>query len=302
MVARLGLRIRSGEQRELEGRYEFELSRENRRPVIRELLVRDGVDLVTQTGGDAKVLNEHDALEDQYLAPGDTALSTLRDPNKHRAAIGIREGMANWALFNFEAGVIRRGESFPVGPQRPHRFPLSPDGTNLPFALSELGRDDPESLRQIAEWFSEWIPGSEIGVGYELQGNPIIALQEQGLTDPLSHADMSDGMLRLLAIASVAFHPSPPAVVCIEEPENALYPRLIEAALELVRTLSRRSQVVLTTHSVTLLNLLAPEEVVFVQRSDKGTELTRLSSRDDVRSLMESFGLGDQLRMGAIDG
>jgi len=297
----LGLKIGSSDATDLAGRYRIELSRVPRQPIIEELLERQGVELVRQTGESATIRDDTDKRDDLYLARGETALSALRDLHRYRKAIGIREGLASWAFFNFEAGTIRRGRGFSFLPHR-HRFPLAPDGTNLPAALSELGRDDPDALRAIASAFQDFVPEvSDLHVAYQLSGDPVIALQEEGLTDPLSLVDMSDGMVRLLAIAYIALHPDPPPLVCIEEPENALYPRLVEVALDLLRTLARRSQVIVTTHSVTLLNLLNPEEVVFVQRLKDTTELSRLSTRADVVSFLETFRVGEQLRMGALE-
>ncbi len=180
---------------------------------------------------------------------------------------------------------------------------LEEDGANLPEALNELGKHFPGHLKAVADAFMDVIPRAiELRAEPSLKASPVILLRERGYTDPFTHVDMSDGMLRLLALLYLAHHPTPPPLVCIEEPENGLYPRLIEAMLDALRALAKRTQVMLTTHSVTLLNRLEPHEVIFISRDEAGSHLTRLDSREDVKKFVTRFGIGDQIRMGNVEG
>ncbi len=215
-------------------------------------------------------------------------MAALRDVERYREAIALREGLRSWRFFDFEPRLIRHGaspwDSFSVA--SPDPFVLSEDGRNLPEALNWLGREHPERLRRLADDFSDVLPHAErVGTELSLSGEALIQLHERGLTDPLTQADLSDGTLRILALLFLVHHPRPPALVAIEEPETGLYPRLIEALLDVLRSLSERVQVMFTTHSVTLLNRLVPEELVFVHRGDSGSSFERVGSRADVQAL-----------------
>ena len=209
--------------------------------------------------------------------------------------------MRSWSFFSFEPSHLRHGPPFDMVSER-MQLSLRGDGSNLPEALNELGRQHPDRLQAVADAFADFLPGLEhLGSERSLSGRTLLMLREQGFTDPFTQVDLSDGALRLLALLYLAHHPNPPALVCIEEPENGLYPRLIKSMVDVLRSLSRRTQVMLTTHSVTLLNRLLPEETVFVERTGKGSQLIRLDTRQEVLRHIERFGLGDQIRMGQVE-
>ena len=280
------------------GLYELVLDRQPTNPIVKERLVVDGVEHVSQARASAM-------LGDQniQLVPGESALASLSDVKTQNAAISIREGLRTWAFFDFVPSAIRRPDSLSYLRERePTRFSLESDGSNLPRALFELGAHDPDRLAELSRAYASLVPEYEpLRVEPTLKGDPVLLLRRKGLTDPFTQADLSDGMLRILALLYVAYHPEPPSLVCIEEPENGLYPRLIEAMTDALRALSRRTQVILTTHSVTLMNTLRPSELVFAERSDSGASFHRVDGRADVVKFMEKFGLGDQLYMGSIE-
>ncbi len=289
---------------EAAAQYGFEIGKGPAPRVAREWLRETGtlapVSLVELDGSLAKVLVEGAANPEQlYLASGESALAALRDIHRFRRAIAVREGLQSWRFFDFSPSAARTPH---LGIADSSSFILGADGSNLPEAINWLGREHPERLRSLADDYRDILPAVEsLGSETSLGGNPMVILREQGLTDPLTHADLSDGALRILCLLFLAHHPTPPALVGIEEPENGLYPRIIEALVEVLRRLSQRCQVVVTTHSVTLLNRLRPEELVLVLRDDRGSRLQRASSRADLMELAAEFGLGDQLRMGAVE-
>lgn len=299
--------------------YSLALDRNPVSAVVRERLVERGANtdlrvLVDQSRPDAHVFSETSSkLETLFLARNESTLASLHDIHRYRTAIALREGLGGWSFFNFEPTRIRYGRSplsaftgfGPLTQQhlRGQGSILDEDGANLPQALFELGRTAPDRLERIAESFRDIIPrAGELHAEIPLDGRgAVLQLSEQGFTDPFTQVDLSDGMLRILALLYLAHHPQPPSLICIEEPENGLYPRIIEALLDVLRGLSHTSQVILTTHSVTLLNRLEPSEVIFAERGDTGVRLTRLDSREDVQRFADKFGIGDQLRMGNIE-
>jgi predicted ATPase len=120
-------------------------------------------------------------------------------------------------------------------------------------------------------------------------------------------ARMSDGELAFLALMSIILAPeelSPP-LLCLEEPENYLHPRLIEILVELMnqRQLEPRApQIIMTTHSPLLVDKLRLDELVVTKNTDGATRLTYPSSKKHLKTLLsdKSTSLGDLWYSGAL--
>ena len=115
---------------------------------------------------------------------------------------------------------------------------------------------------------------------------------------------MSDGTLKFLCLLAVLLHPDPPPVVCLEEPEQGLHPDAIQILARILKDASLKSQIIITTHSVELIDEFSsdPESVVVCERSERGgTELNRLSE-EPLREWLEEYSLGRLWRKGEIGG
>jgi len=108
------------------------------------------------------------------------------------------------------------------------------------------------------------------------------------------HADeMSEGLLYWLAFAILP-HVSPTAILLIEEPENGLHPARIADVVKVLRQISRRTQVILATHSPLVINELAPTEVTILTRDpDRGTQATRLDRTKNFQQRQQVYALGE---------
>jgi predicted ATPase len=114
---------------------------------------------------------------------------------------------------------------------------------------------------------------------------------------------LSTGTLRVLALLATLRHPEPPPLVLIEEIENGLDPRSIHLLVEEIRTavLSGVTQVVLTTHSPYLLDLLKLDQLVLVARDDKGEpRFTRPGSNANLAEWSREFAPGRLYTMGSL--
>jgi len=124
---------------------------------------------------------------------------------------------------------------------------------------------------------------------------------------------LSQGTLYLMAILALALDPAPPAIVCIEEIDRGIHPRLLREIRDLLYRLSypeasgeKRApvQVVATTHSPYLLDLFRdhPEEVVITEKQGRAAYFTHLSDRTDLAALLEDGSLGDLWFSGILGG
>lgn len=114
---------------------------------------------------------------------------------------------------------------------------------------------------------------------------------------------LSDGTLRWLALLTILLHPTPPPLVCLEEPELGLHPDIIRPLAELLIKASERMQLIVTTHSDALVDHLTdiPESVIVCEKEGGSTTLQRLDRRR-LSSWLERYRLGELWRTGEIGG
>ena len=114
---------------------------------------------------------------------------------------------------------------------------------------------------------------------------------------------LSDGTLRWLALLAILLHPAPPPLVCFDEPELGLHPDAIRLLGELLTEASQRTQLIVTTHSDSLVDQFSgnPEAVVVFEKREGSTVLKRLNGKQ-LSSWPERYSLGQLWRTGEIGG
>jgi len=110
---------------------------------------------------------------------------------------------------------------------------------------------------------------------------------------------VSDGLLRMIAVSAMHELPDRPTVLLLDEIENGLHPRLLGGLVallrELVETAGQPVQVVFTTHSPLAINFFDdPRAVVLVERGRHGqARVKALSQVKDIEKLRQHFDLGE---------
>jgi predicted ATPase len=184
-------------------------------------------------------------------------------------------------------------------------LPLSSDGSNIAAYLDEIGVIDPTVIDGIVETVKALLPyvvdikavhTSDIGRYVYLQ------LTEKKIEIP--GWLMSSGTLRLVALLALFRHPTPPPLIVIEEIENGLDTRTIALLVEEIRTLvtSGRSQVIVTTHSPYLLDLVPLSSIVYVERVNDEPKFFRPADDGRTQRWNESFTPGKLYTMGTLRG
>jgi predicted ATPase len=92
-----------------------------------------------------------------------------------------------------------------------------------------------------------------------------------------------------------------PDMILIDEPELGLHPSAIQLLSSLLRSVSTRTQVIVATQSVPLVDQFEPEDIVVVERDDAGTVFRRLES-EELRSWLEEYSLGELWQKNVIGG
>jgi len=230
-------------------------------------------------------------------------LSQVRDPTAFPQLTYVGAEFGKISFFRgwpFGVGsVIRK----PQAVNLPDDFLLE-DASNLGLVFNSLqNRLDIkrlilEKLRLLYEEVED--------VTTKVQGGTIqVFFHEKNLDPrkPIPAACLSDGTLHYLCLLAILLHPEPPPLICIEEPELGLHPDIIPTIAELLLDASQRTQLIVTTHSETLVSALSeiPEAVVVCERDDRGTRLRRLDP-GNLKEWLERYRLGDLWAKGEIGG
>ena len=182
----------------------------------------------------------------------------------------------------------------------PNKY-LDGDAGNLGLVLNNL-RKRPDIKKRILQELQNLYAGIE-DYDVSIEGGSVqVFIQENGRNIPAT--TLSDGTLRYLCLLVILLHPNPPRLVCLEEPELGLHPDIIPPLADLLVDAAERFQLIVTTHSDTLVNALhdRPESILVCERnSGSGTSLTRL---DPIRlaSWLEKYRLGELWISGEIGG
>jgi predicted ATPase len=181
---------------------------------------------------------------------------------------------------------------------------LAHDGSNIAQYLQSIADKEPTVLEGIVETLKAVLPFvSDLrpAITKELQRNVYLRLYEQGIEEPLAGWLLSQGTLRIVALLAILRHPTPPSVVFIEEVENGLDPRTIHLLVEEIRNfLQSGGQLVATTHSPYLLDLLDLSHIVVVERSKSGAPTFTRPSRRKLKGWANKFAPGRLYTMGSL--
>ncbi|MBE9125102.1 MULTISPECIES: AAA family ATPase [unclassified Coleofasciculus] len=177
--------------------------------------------------------------------------------------------------------------------------PLLEDGSNIGLVFNNLQYQlGSKTIIDNLKKFYEEVEELTVRI---YSGTVQIFIREEGLIQPIPINRLSDGTLRYLFLLALLLDPTPPPLICIEEPEIGLHPDILPTIAELLIEASQRTQLIVTTHSDALVSALPPESVLVCERDEKGSHLKRLNP-EDLKEWLEDFSLGHLWRMGEIGG
>ena len=252
----------------------------------------------------ARQAGKFDALLENELAPEERdGLATL--PAQAFEILDLFENVRALLRGSYVSNIDPPSAKVAADVARDHR--LSERGENLANVLWHQHRGPrTESLRRAFSSVRRAIPGFERVEPVEtFDGRVGLKFVETSNGDGFNAQHVSDGTVKLVAYTLLLNEPEHRLLLCIEEPENYLYPTLMWPLLEDIRTYThdRNAQVFVTTHSPDLVNAAEPEEVFWLEKENGKTRAHRVS---DDPQLVDQHNFGDQLgrmwRSGAFEG
>ncbi|WP_103973544.1 AAA family ATPase [Methylovulum psychrotolerans] len=253
---------------------------------------RETVDIYV-TGGDFEQLIDEKVLEAEKVTLADTrklGLATLGALNEHPKIVAFRQFIESWYLSYFTPDAAR---TLPLSGVQQH---LNSKGDNLANVVQFMEREHRDKFQSILNRIAEKIPGIDtIDTEKTSDGRLLLRFNDKGFIDPFYAPQMSDGTLKVFAYLLLLEDPDPAPFICIEEPENGLYHKLLETLAAEFRShaTGRKggSQLFITTHQPYFVDALEPEEVWILEKGSDGFATIRRASDDALVKSMVAEGL-----------
>lgn len=278
---------------------------------IKVELTHDLADRFTRkpTGPMSAVLH-HPDWQDEDPEPPPDDLESDYDPDAANYLSPLEIALASFKVYSFDAKSIARPVGINAKPE------LSEDGSGLANVLDDLSDQEPERWEALNKELNRWLPEFD-HITFERASNSTKIFQ---LRTALGHHkynadDLSQGTLFAVALLTLAYLKEPPAIVCFEEPDHGIHPRLLQNIRDAMYRLAYPKdfggnrepvQVIATTHSPYLLDLYKehPEEIVIAHKDEQGAHFNRLSDKAYITEILEGGGapLGEIWFSGILGG
>jgi predicted ATPase len=191
---------------------------------------------------------------------------------------------------------------------------LQTNGAHLAGVLDRLRDLAPERFEALNDELGRWLPEFDrILFDTPQPGHRSFLLRTRQGHHAIPASDLSQGTLLALTILTLAYLPDPPPIVCLEEPDRGMHPRLLREVQDALYRLSYPEnfgetrepvQVLATTHSPYFLDLFKdhPEEIVIAHRVGQAAYFERLSDRPDIDEILRDAPLGEVWYSGVLGG
>lgn len=184
-----------------------------------------------------------------------------------------------------------------------NRF-LRKDGSNIAAFLLYLKEQHPFALKKIEGVIKQVAPFFDSFILEPLRRSPEkikLEWREKGNDEYFNADQLSDGSIRMIALATLLLQPEPPQTIIIDEPELGLHPAAIHQLAGLIRKVSSKSQIIISTQSVTLVNQFTPDDLIVVERKN-GSSVFKKLSQQETDSWLENYSLGEAWEKNIIGG
>ena len=239
---------------------------------------------IASVSDESQLQRDHQKLKSDDIL----AIKGLAQFEKFPAAVALGNLIERWHISDFHISRARPEQEMGYAEH------LSREGENLALVIEYLHNNHPEIFAQIILKLKQRVPGiSEIQSKQTEEGRILLKFQDGSFEAPFLARYVSDGTIKMLAYLVLLYDPVPHPLLCVEEPENQLYPTLLEELAEEFRLYARQGgQVFVSSHSPDLLNAAQLEEVFWLKKTDGYTSIHRASDDPQITAYMND---GDQM-------
>ena len=244
-------------------------------------------------------------------APGGRGQSHSKCPGENlpeREAQSLNAKLAGVRIYSLHTNAIASPVELSPHPE------LREDGGAFAGVLDQLRDREPERFEALNEELGRWLPEFDrILFDTPSSGNRAFLLRTRKGHHALPATDLSQGTLLALTILTLAYLPAPPPIICFEEPDRGIHPRLLRHVQDALYRLSypesagevrQPVQVLATTHSPYFLDLFRdhPEEIVIAHKVGQEARFERLSDQPAIAEMLGEAPLGEIWYSGILGG
>jgi len=181
---------------------------------------------------------------------------------------------------------------------------LKEDGSNLAAFLFKIQDTHPQhfkiiehTIRSVAPFFDRF------DLKPDAKNEEMIFLNwlEKDSDEYFNAHNLSDGTLRFIALTTLLLQPDIPRTIIIDEPELGLHPFAIQKLGALIKSVSAKSQVIISTQSVNLVDQFSANDIIVVERKDNQTVFSRQED-EDLKSWLADYSLGELWEKNVLGG
>jgi predicted ATPase len=169
------------------------------------------------------------------------------------------------------------------------------DGSNLAPYLFKIRDKNPSHYKMIEHTIRSVAPFFDrFDLKPDAKNPETIFLDwlEKGSDEFFNAFSLSDGTLRFIALTTLLLQPDLPKTIIIDEPELGLHPFAIQKLAAMIKSASSKSQIIISTQSVNLLDQFTPDDVIVVEREDNQTVFKR-QNEADLSKWLEEYSMGE---------
>lgn len=212
--------------------------------------------------------------------------------------------MKNWRLYHFhdtsDSAMVKRRHGI-----NDNRY-LRSDARNLAAFLYWLQAEHSSHYRRIVKTIQLVAPFfGDFHLRPLPDNNEQIELEwtEKGEDIPFKAFHLSDGTLRFICLVTVLMQPEAlqPETILIDEPELGLHPFSVHLLASMMRSVSKKRQLIVSTQSVDLLNEFEPDDVIVVDRTEGWSHFHRLN-KESLAVWLEEYSLGELWQKNILGG
>ena len=218
-----------------------------------------------------------DREEQKLDSPDILAIKGLGQFQRFEAASAFRNLVENWHVSDFHISAARTVQDAGFAEH------LSTQGENLPLVAQFLYEHHRPVFNKILKAMEERVPGvTGVDADETTDGRIVLRFADGSFKDPFIARYVSDGTIKMFAYLVLLHDPKAHQLLCVEEPENQLYPELLGSLAEEFAAYSRRGgQVFVSTHSPDFLNEVSVDSIFWLRKQRGMTTVHR--ARDDQR-------------------
>ena len=224
-------------------------------------------------------------------SPDILAIKGLGQFKEFEAVATFRRLIEDWYVADFKVDAARERNESVYGED------LTRTGDNLSIVTKYIYDNYPENFQKIIKSMKERIPGvDDIQAKETDDGYIVLKFQNDEFKNPFSAKFVSDGTIKMFTYLVLLNSPMKHALLCIEEPENQLYPELLEELAEEFRLYALNGgQVFVSTHSPDFLNAIDANEVFYFEKKNGFTQIKKATENELFMNCIEQGDLPGSL-------